>query len=365
MTKRTLTSATLLLALFVPSALVATGTSAPSIASGFSQIPDTGFESGNLSGWTTSTLSGTKTVIDQDGRGVGVIVGSVDFVSPEFPEEPNCAPAVDAATWSFGPGGTTSAILQPNGDTFDAATVALELSSADNSAIRGVIIDQADTSGCGGANTVPSDAAWISKRVTLTAGLTYRMAWNYIGTDYVPYNDGSITSLVPLTGNASVMVNNRDGNYALLGFTNPGTGDYSTGHFGSTGWQYSTYQVSVTGDYLLGFAVFNLGDNALDPVLLVDDRLGSVTRNGQSFGAVVPNNEDAPSLVAPEAESSPATPAALSAPSTALAATGPGDQGDQILVMALLLTLSGVVLIYYSRLNPQGRKRNRLYWEGS
>jgi hypothetical protein len=145
-------------------------------------------------------------------------------------------------------------------------------------------------------NPNPTNAAWITKEVTLDAGVTYTMSWNYIGTDYVPFNDGSITSLV-YTGTGAapqITVNNGVGNYALLGFTNPGTGDYSTGTYGSTGWQVSTYKVSTTGTYLLGFAVFNLGDTGLSPVLLVDSQPGNTVKNGQPFGAVVPNNPNAP-----------------------------------------------------------------------
>jgi LPXTG-motif cell wall-anchored protein len=131
------------------------------------------------------------------------------------------------------------------------------------------------------------------------------MSWNYIGTDYVPFNDGSITSLA-YTGTGAapqITVNNGVGNYALLGFTNPGTGDYSTGTYGSTGWQVSTYKVSTTGTYLLGFAVFNLGDTGLSPVLLVDSQPGNTIKNGQPFGAVVPNNPNAP--VAPSTTTEP------------------------------------------------------------
>jgi uncharacterized repeat protein (TIGR02543 family) len=203
---------------------------------------------------------------------------------------------VTAATWAFGPFGTTAAAIQPTGsETFDASLVSLGMSSSDNSAIKDMIASQAVSSGCGGG-TNPTNAAWLRKTVTLTAGTTYQMAWNYIGTDYAPYNDGSVTSLIYKgVGTPTVTVNNQVQNYALLGFTNPGTGDYSTGSFGSTGWQYSTYEVSITGDYDLGFAVFNIGDTSLSPVLLVDDGLGIVTRNGETFGAVVPNNPQAPS----------------------------------------------------------------------
>jgi fibronectin-binding autotransporter adhesin len=361
MMNRTFTSATLFLTLFISSTIVATAAPEPSMASGFSQIPETGFESG-LTGWTpSSALSGTPSLITDSGSGVGLIQSQVTFSASAYVED-SCAPVVDAANWTFGPFGTKSAILQPAGDTFDSATVALGLQSADNLAIKQVIVEQAASSGCGGG-TDPTDAAWITKEVSLTAGLTYRMAWNYIGTDYVPFNDGSITSLVPANGHDTVpvvTVNNQVGNYALLGFTNPGTGDYSTGHFGSTGWQFSTYQVSVTGSYLLGFAVFNISDTSLDPVLLVDDGLGSVTRNDVAFGAVAPNNPLAPSL----AESSPPAPT-LESPTAGLASTGPGEAANQTLAIAILLSLFGLALIFYARFSPQGKKRPRLYWEGN
>ena len=164
-------------------------------------------------------------------------------------------------------------------------------------------------------NGNPTDAAWITRDVQLTAGIVYTMSWNYVGTDYVPFNDGSITSLVPVSiqSNPTIKVNNSVGNYALLGFTNPGTGDYSTNSFGSTGWQISTYEVSVTGTYKLGFAVFNLDDTALSPALMIDNQLGETERclsgstQCSSFGGVAPNNPTAPtvpptvpSTVAPE-----------------------------------------------------------------
>lgn len=142
------------------------------------------------------------------------------------------------------------------------------------------------------------DAAWISKVVHLEAGTVYTMSWNYVGTDYEPYNDGSITTLVSQSDpGTTVYVNGYESNYAVLGFTNTGTGDYSTGSYASTGWQTSTYQVTETGDYLLGFAVFNLGDELWDPVLLVDSEPGTTTKDGQTYAPVPPNSPTAPQTV--------------------------------------------------------------------
>jgi hypothetical protein len=290
------------------------------LATSMSTISGTDFESGDMTGWEKSPVSGTGalTTINQEGSGVNIATGNISFNAPSHNAvgnptlsngEPNpyYAPAVAPTTWTFSPYGIYAASLQPNGSpTFDNATTALGLTSAQNTAIKALLTQQQQASGLGNPN--PTNAAWITKEVTLNAGVTYTMSWNYIGTDYVPFNDGSITSLVYTgTGTApQITVNNGVGNYALLGFTNPGTGDYSTGTYGSTGWQTSTYQVSVDGTYRLGFAVFNLGDTGLSPVLLVDSQPGNTTKNGQAFGAVVPNNPNAPT-VPPTTEAPPAT----------------------------------------------------------
>jgi len=84
-------------------------------------------------------------------------------------------------------------------------------------------------------------------------------------------------------------LNNAQRNYALLGFTNPGTGDYSTNSYGSTGWQVATFTVPADGDYSLGFAAFNLGDTALSPILLIDEMQGTTMLNGSAFNPVPPN----------------------------------------------------------------------------
>ena len=274
-----------------------------------SVIAGTDFESGSLSGWNvgsqTSSLTGSQ--IMQNGTGVSLISQTMTFNaqshgavgSPTLPPNgspnPYYAPAVEPASWSFGPYGTHAVMLQPNNQTtFNSATTSLGLSSSEVASIKSTMTQQATASTYGSGN--PTDAAWITKEISLTAGITYTMSWNYIGTDYVPFNDGSITTLTYLGSGSEpvITVNNSAARYALLGFTNPGTGDYSTGTFGSTGWQMSTYKVSVSGTYLLGFVVFNLDDTGLSPALLVDSQPGSTTKNGSTFGAVPPNNSNAP-----------------------------------------------------------------------
>jgi hypothetical protein len=179
---------------------------------------------------------------------------------------------------------------------FNAATTSLGLTSVENNAIR-----QFMTANAGGGNPTPTDASWMKRSITLTAGTTYSFAWNYVSTDYTPFNDGSMVTLVHST-NASITptLNNSQQRYGLLGFTNPGTGNYATDSYGSTGWQKVVFTVPQTGDYVLGFATFNLGDTALSPILFVDEIQGTTLLNGTSFAPIAPNpGSTAPSATTP------------------------------------------------------------------
>lgn len=317
-------------------------------------INGTDFEDGSLTSWNIGLQTGSLTTgaISQNGTGVTLINGSVTFsapshggagspTKPDGSENPYYQPPVSPAVWSFSPYGSKAIALQPAGQsTFDQASIELGLSSGQVTELKSLLNTQASASGYGSGT--PTDAAWITKNVTLSAGTVYTMSWNYIGTDYVPFNDGSITSLTGLgdVSNSAVTVNNGNKSYALLGFTNPGTGDYSTGTFGSTGWQVSTYEVSTTGEYLLGFAVFNLDDTGLSPVLLVDSQPGSTIKNDEPFGAVAPNNPDAPTIapttteqtttteVATTTEAPVTDPPATEAPVTTLPSTTTTDAPD-------------------------------------
>jgi hypothetical protein len=287
----------LFLALFLPLSMVM-GQPTPAFADDRVVIPDSGFEDGSISSWIASgTPVQFSTPLGNSGQGTGFFSGEVTFNAPSRGIS-TCEPSgVAAALWAFGAAGGTSGALQPKSNAnFDGATSALGLAPTDNAAIKQLLEDQRVSSGCGGDST-PTDAEWIKREFTLEAGKTYRMAWNYVGTDYVPFNDGSLTSLVYKdAGTSTVTINNQVQSYALLGFTNPGTGDYSTGSYGSTGWQTATYSVSVTGKYDLGFAVFNMGDTSLSPLLFIDDLPGTTTKDGAPFTPVISNNP----LLAPE-----------------------------------------------------------------
>jgi len=274
-----------------------------------------GFEDGTLSGWTiggdtgatptTGTVTGfTGTVnnITQQGMGVKLLNGPIAFQAQSHgavgtPGSDYYQPAVTPKTWVFSPYGNYMVGLQPNQGQSAAAFTALGLTSTSVGEINATILAQKNAAGYG--MTGITTAAWIHRDVAMTPGTSLKFGWNYIGTDYVPFNDGSIASLVHTSDNTILgTVNNYNAQYALLGFTNPKTGDYSAGTFGSTGWQIAVFDVTTAGTYKLGFASFNLGDTALSPLLLVDEWQGNtvtcVSGTCTTFGAVTPNNSTAP-----------------------------------------------------------------------
>jgi hypothetical protein len=232
--------------------------------------PNLGFEAGNTSSWTISNTTGAANW--GAGSGAAVVTG--------LQHTPG-----GGKSWAVNPYGTYMLSLQPGSGspTFDSATASLGLTPAQNTAIKNYL------TGLGG-NSNPTNATWVKRDMTLQAGVKYSIAWQYLSTDYTPFNDGSMITLVHKTDGSKVpTLNNAQRNYALLGFTNPGTGDYSTNSYGSTGWQVATFTVPTDGDYSLGFASFNLGDTALSPILLIDEMQGTTMLNGSAFNPVPPN----------------------------------------------------------------------------
>ena len=235
-----------------------------------------GFESGTTTNWSISNGTGTNKTSGwgADGIGVETTTGMTSY-------QPG-----GGKTWTVRPYGNYMMVIQAGGGspTFDTSASSLGLTSTEINAIKTYL------QGLGG-NSNPTNASWAKRTVSLKAGVTYTIAWQYMSTDYVPFNDGSMMTLTHASDATKIpTLNNTQARYALLGFTNPGTGNYATDSYGSTGWQLATITVPVDGDYILGFASFNLGDTALSPILFVDDLQGQTELNGQAFGPIAPNS---------------------------------------------------------------------------
>lgn len=250
-----------------------------------------GFEDGSYNNWTASNgTTSIKTTWSSNGNGANVTTG----VNNYCPGGGKC--------WTISPYGQYMLSLQPGSGspTFDSAASSVGLTSTDIGAIKAYLTYQSQNGGGGSPN--PTNASYVKRSVFLEAGKTYTYAWNYLSTDYTPWNDGSLVAINGGPGTATV--NNETSGYALLGFTNPGTGNYATGSYGSTGWQMIQFTVSATGTYNLAFMSFNLGDTALSPILFIDEIIGVTQLNGQDFGPVDPN----PGSNAPTTDPTPVGP---------------------------------------------------------
>jgi fibronectin-binding autotransporter adhesin len=248
-----------------------------------------GFEDGNYAGWTVSNGStALRTSWSDSGNGVQVTTGVQNYC----PGGGKC--------WTITPYGSYMLSVQAGGNSpqFNAAMTTLGLSASNITSIRNTIYSN------GSMN--PTNASSVSRTVFLQAGITYSFGWQYLSTDYVPYNDGS---LITLTGGPGTpTLNGQTQNYALLGFTNPGTGNYSTNSYGATGWQVAVFTVPVDGNYMLGFSSFNLGDTALSPILFIDQLQGTTSLNGATFAPVAPNQGSSAPTAPPPPPAEPTYP---------------------------------------------------------
>ena len=248
-----------------------------------------GFEDGNYAGWTVSNGStALRTSWSDSGNGVQVTTGVQNYC----PGGGKC--------WTITPYGSYMLSIQAGGNSpqFNAAMTTLGLSASNITTIRNTIYSN------GSMN--PTNASSVSRTVFLQAGITYSFGWQYLSTDYVPYNDGS---LITLTGGPGTpTLNGQTQNYALLGFTNPGTGNYSTNSYGATGWQVAVFTVPADGNYTLGFSSFNLGDTALSPILFIDQLQGTTSLNGATFAPVAPNEGSSAPTAPPPPPAEPTYP---------------------------------------------------------
>lgn len=229
------------------------------------------FTSSGLSGWTM-------------GPGTSIIPSITNFKDGPY-------------TWNIYPyAGNYMAKLQPGGGSYSAMTSQLGLNASSTSAIQSFL-----SSHNGGGASNPTDASWMYYAgLYFTAGQSFTVAWNFVATDYTPFNDTSITTLVNTTGGGAATVNNTVGQFSVLGAINPGAGNYSTNSYGSTGWQLATYTINSTGTYTLGFGSFNLGDTAYSPILLVSGVQGTTFNGTTPVAPVAPNpGSTAPSASGP------------------------------------------------------------------
>lgn len=195
-------------------------------------------------------------------------------------------------TWTIKPHGTKMAVLYPSGDIVTPvelqATMGLSTSSLDY--INSIF----SSSGTSGKDI--TNMAYIYRDITLIAGQQISISWNYVATDYSPWNDGSLLCAAnTIEPEKLPIINGYYSDVSILGATVPGKGgNYATGDYGSTGWQTATIKAAYAGTYRLGFVAFNLGDTILPPYLFVEDQAGTTLKDDVPFDPIPPDDNPPP-----------------------------------------------------------------------
>src|ERR1700733_1314569 len=118
---------------------------------------------------------------------------------------------------------------------------------------------------------------------------TYEFSWAYAATDYVPFNDGVLFSVVG-DGTQSVVSLARNGSGGS-DTSGPSPGTLVLGSYGTVPWQTATFTVATAGSYQISFADYNWNDTDLDPIFYVSGTAGGST------GAPPPITGGGPTLV--------------------------------------------------------------------
>jgi hypothetical protein len=191
--------------------------------SSFTQITNGGFEV-NMTGWTT--VAGNVT------RSTQAIIGN----------------------WTIVPSGTGMARIEPNGAN-NAPAVQTTLGLTGNQ-----------------LSSVPSitNVGAMYQDITLTAGQSFTVYWNYVSQDYAPYDDGTFMSV---TGPSTQQL-------IMLARTQSKAQVPAVQSYGSTGWKSITYTTTVSGTFRLGFGSFNWGDGGVHPILFLDNAMGGTVAPG-------------------------------------------------------------------------------------
>lgn len=109
-----------------------------------------------------------------------------------------------------------------------------------------------------------TDASAIYQTFAANAGDTISAWWNYVATDYIPFNDP-----------AFVIVKDPNGAFFVDTLASIHGAGIAVGTAGNTGWHLFSQTALLTGDYTLAFVTTNDKDQILDSVLFVDNGEGT------------------------------------------------------------------------------------------
>lgn len=187
------------------------------------------FETGNLNGWTT--------------------LGSVTATAS------TTVTTYNSVVWTVNAAGTTMAQLRSQGASVASIEQALGLAS-------GTL--QPFNTNANGGNLTNGSAMW--QDFSGAAGDTLAFAWNYVATDYIPFNDPAYALLIGPSNSIEVLASIHGQGAAV-------------GTAGNSGWQTFAATLGSTGNYRLAFVTTNDKDQILDSYLHIDATAGTCNPN--------------------------------------------------------------------------------------
>ncbi len=188
------------------------------------------FETGDLSGWST----------------IGSVVATASTSVTTF----------DSTVWSVLAEGNYMAQLQGNAVAVGTIESTLGIAAGTLTALN--------TNPDGGSLTYGSA---LYQDFTANAGDTIDFAWNYVATDYVPFNDPAFALLIGSGGTVVDVLASIHGSGVPVGTS------------GNSGWLNYSKTISTAGSYTLAFVTANDKDNVLQPYLHIDAGVGSCVPN--------------------------------------------------------------------------------------
>jgi hypothetical protein len=171
----------------------------------------------------------------------------------------------DGTVWSISAAGTTMAQLNASGVGVGVIESTLGLTAGSLTALN--------TNPDGGILT---NGSALYQSFTGTIGDTLSFAWNYVATDYIPFNDPAYAILIGNAG-ASIQV--------LASINGLGV---PVGTSGNSGWQTFSAALDATGNYTLAFVTTNDKDTVLSSVLHIDATAGTCDPDCPPIGNEVP-----------------------------------------------------------------------------
>lgn len=188
-----------------------------------------GFETGDLTGWTA----------------IGAVVATPSTSVTTY----------DNTVWTILAAQTTMAQMNSSGSSVADIETALGLAAGTLNALN--------TNPDAGALT---NGSALYQSLSGSAGDTVSFWWNYVATDYIPFNDPAFAMLI----GASTQID------VLASIQGLGT---AVGTSGNSGWLSHSFTLPQDGTYTLAFVTTNDKDQILNSVLHIDNAAGSCQPN--------------------------------------------------------------------------------------